>query len=374
MWQPLGAGGGGAYGQQFDRAQQVNELLVAQPLCRAINPDRTLLEVGVRLQDGTLTSLRISLPPGFPSERPALSITSPVRHPWVDSIGRLSFPLLDRWAAPSIRLATVVADAFKGLGGQPALAPSKAGAAAQQQAAAAQQQAQQPGRPGAQQHVAAAAAAQHPPPGPQSSLGRLSAAGSGPASLAPGSGPPSLMPAGSAPGREQPPAIPTTFPEVAAMSNEELSRALSEPGAYQRLVQAAAQRLDLWQGVERLKGETRELAAANLARSEEQAGIRNQMAVVRASDYAPAKAAFDDKWARQQAVLAKLSPEVLMRRLQEATREAEEQGEQLLAQLGAGEVGLEAFVERYTRAQATYHQRDLKLQAAQQTLPPLHPR
>jgi len=38
------------------------------------------------------------------------------------------------------------------------------------------------------------------------------------------------------------------------------------------------------------------------------------MAVVRASDYAPAKAAFDEKWARQQAVLAKLSPDVLMRR------------------------------------------------------------
>lgn len=164
----------------------------------------------------------------------------------------------------------------------------------------------------------------------------------------------------------------------------------------------------------------------------QQAGIRNQMAVVRASDYAPAKAAFDDKWARQQAVLAKLSPEVLMRRwasggpphapregnstqlaawrvrgpgqtwgnalrrahaqapcaepccrcaappprcrLQEATREAEEQGEQLLAQLSARELGLEAFVERYMRAQATYHQRDLKLQAAQQTLPPLNPR
>lgn len=61
-------------------------------------------------------------------------------------------------------------------------------------------------------------------------------------------------------------------------------------------------------------------------------------------------------------------------RLQEATREAEEQGERVLAQLGAGEVGLEAFVERYTRVQATYHQRDLKLQAAQQTLPPLRHR
>jgi exonuclease VII small subunit len=40
----------------------------------------------------------------------------------------------------------------------------------------------------------------------------------------------------------------------------------------------------------------------------------------------------------------------------------------MLQQLGAGELGVEAFVERYTKAQAKYHQRDLKLQAAQQTL------
>ena len=56
------------------------------------------------------------------------------------------------------------------------------------------------------------------------------------------------------------------------------------------------------------------------------------------------------------------------RRLQEAVREAEAEGEQVLQQLGAGELGVEAFVERYTKAQAKYHQRDLKLQAAQQTL------
>ena len=38
------------------------------------------------------------------------------------------------------------------------------------------------------------------------------------------------------------------------------------------------------------------------------------MAIIRSGEYAPAKAAFDAQWARQQAVLAKLSPDVLMRR------------------------------------------------------------
>lgn len=50
---------------------------------------------------------------------------------------------------------------------------------------------------------------------------------------------------------------------------------------------------------------------------------------------------------------------------------AEEEGERLVQQLGAGEVVVDVFVERYTKAQATYHQRDLKLQAGQQTLPQL---
>ena len=59
------------------------------------------------------------------------------------------------------------------------------------------------------------------------------------------------------------------------------------------------------------------------------------------------------------------------RRLHDATREAEEEGERLVAQLGAGELTVDEFVTRYTKAQATYHQREIKLQAAQQTLPTL---
>ena len=191
---------------------------------------RSLLEVGVRLQDSTLTSLRISLPPGFPGERPALSITSPVRHPWVDSIGRLSFPMLDRWGGSNVRLAAVVAEAFKGLGGSPVAAPSKAGG----QAAA--------GRP---QQAPPASQQQQ-----QQQQQQLGGAGSGL-----GSGPPSLAPAGSSTSMSasgsgalpRPPPIPLTFEEVEALGEEELSAAMSDREAYQALVAAAAARLNLWQ-------------------------------------------------------------------------------------------------------------------------------
>lgn len=158
------------------------------------------------------------------------------------------------------------------------------------------------------------------------------------------------------------------------MGEEQLARTLADERAYNQLVGQLAASLNLWQVVDKLKGETRELAAANLAKSEEQGEIRNQMAIIRSGEYAPAKAQFDDKWARQQVVLSKLNPEVLIRRLQDAAQEAAEEGERLQQQLAAGEISVEAFVERFVKAQATYHQRDLRLQAAQQTLPTLTPR
>ena len=184
----------------------------------------------MRLQDGTLTSLRISLPPAFPADRPALSITSPVRHPWVDSIGRLSFPLLDRWGGPNVRLAAVVADAFKGLGGQPALAPTKAGGGGG--SSSSQQQGAQPGAAGQQQAGPAAGG----------SSGRLSAAGSGPAMAGAGSGG-----GNGRGGLPAAPPIPTSFPEVQQMSDAQLSQSLSDEATYKQLVEQLAASLNLRQ-------------------------------------------------------------------------------------------------------------------------------
>jgi ESCRT-I complex subunit VPS37 len=158
-----------------------------------------------------------------------------VRHPWVDSIGRLSCPLLDRWGSSGMRLAAVVAEAYKGLGGSPAPAPTKAGAAQQGQPAAQQGAAQQ------QQ--------QHPPPAQHASSGQLGGAGSGlgsgPASLAPAASGASV--ASSSGGPPRPPPIPTSREEAEGLTDEELSAALADREAYQALVAAAAARLNLWQ-------------------------------------------------------------------------------------------------------------------------------
>lgn len=42
-------------------------------------------------------------------------MTSPIQHPWVDSIGRLSFPSLSRWVGSNLRLAAVVSEAIQHL-------------------------------------------------------------------------------------------------------------------------------------------------------------------------------------------------------------------------------------------------------------------
>lgn len=58
-----------------------------------------------------------------------------------------------------------------------------------------------------------------------------------------------------------------------------------------------------------------------------------------------------------------------MQKLQSAAQQADEQSDKLYKQLQAGEVPLEAFVQRYVEARAVFHQRDLKAQAALHTIP-----
>jgi Modifier of rudimentary (Mod(r)) protein len=88
----------------------------------------------------------------------------------------------------------------------------------------------------------------------------------------------------------------------------------------------------------------------------------------RSSDYAAAKEAFDGKYARQEAVLAKLRPDKLLDSLGAKINEAEQASEELQDKFLRGEVPLDAFVEGYLRHRIQYHQRDLKRQAASQQL------
>ena len=88
----------------------------------------------------------------------------------------------------------------------------------------------------------------------------------------------------------------------------------------------------------------------------------------RSSEYAAAKESFDQKYKRQQAVLRPLQPSVLIESLSKAAAKADEESDALYDRFSSGEVAVDGFVAQYVRARTLYHQRELKCQAAQQTL------
>lgn len=88
----------------------------------------------------------------------------------------------------------------------------------------------------------------------------------------------------------------------------------------------------------------------------------------RSSNYAAAKAEFDEKYGKQQAVLAKLRADKLLDMLGVKTNEAEQSSDELQDKFLAGDLPLDSFVDTYLKQRVVYHQRDLKRQAASQQL------
>lgn len=314
------------------RAQQINELLVSIPQSRAVNPERSLLEVPLQLSTGAAVALRITIPSGFPQERPVLSVTSPIQHPWVDSIGRLSFPSLSRWVGSNLRLAAVVSEAIQHLDSA-MLVPGKG--------------------------LCPSQAGMMPQPPIAGPIDQTSS---------------SAMPISSQKLRLPPPR--THFPELQKMSNGAIAEALTDQPTYGQLLQQAlsgggsgGDGVQPNEVIRELRCSVEDAARRNISREAEMAELRNQIAIIRSSEYAPAKSAYDEKIEQQQKVLDLLSPKVLVQKLQAAAAAAEEESEDLYKRFSEGGLNLEAFVEEYTAVRALYHQRDLKAQAAVHTIP-----
>ena len=238
-------------------------------------------------------------------------MTQPLRHPWVDTAGRLSWPALDAWSSNRSRLAALVAEATSSLSGQPARStPDNA--------------------------------------------------------------------ASSSPMQE----------ELAAMSAEQLSRLLASEEAYVAFVQQQAANAHIIQVKAQLRRGNAELARATLAKEALLGELRNQIAIIRSSEYAAVKESFDEKYARQQAVLAQLQPSALIALLAKAAAAADADSDQactvaafrdacmhaectyvqVYQRFLQGDLSVDAFVAPYVRARTLYHQRELKRQAAAQTL------
>ena len=118
-----------------------------------------------------------------------------------------------------------------------------------------------------------------------------------------------------------------------------------------------------------LRRSNAEAARANLAKEAEIEEIRRQIAIVRSTEYEPAKAAFSEKFSRQEAAREQIAPEKLIERLQVAAGDAKQEASVLEQRYKSGELPVERFVEEYGLTMEKFHSRDMKYQAALQTIP-----
>jgi hypothetical protein len=98
--------------------------------------------------------------------------------------------------------------------------------------------------------------------------------------------------------------------------------------------------------------------------------VRNQLAVVKSSEYTLIKSRFDELYERQQKVLSTVGGTVWREKLEEAVSAADSASAAVKADFLAGDMLLEDFVRRHVELRTKHHVLDLKRQAAEQLLRP----
>eukprot|EP00775_Hariotina_reticulata_P011542 gene11542-11685_t len=333
-----------------ERQQQVDEFVRQFPGCRAINPDRTVFDLPLELKDKKTTALRISLPPHFPQERPALSVLVPVAHPAVDQTGRLHTSLLNNWVYGGSRLSSAVAEAV----------------AALTEGVVDSRQADGPGAgpvpfPAGYPVPAGPLASNRPQLlGSPGAAGALRAEGSRSASASPTRLTGLPLPAG--------PATTSNMPDFSRYTAAQLEELLQNPAAFKAVLQEALKGSPMAATLEDIRVKNRQLAESNLSKQNAINEVRNQLAVVKSSEYTLIKSRFDELYDRQQKVMSTVGGTVWREKLEEAVSAADSASAAVKADFLAGDMSLEDFVRRHVELRTKHHILDLKRQAAEQLL------
>eukprot|EP00877_Chromochloris_zofingiensis_P009383 jgi/Chrzof1/4699/Cz14g23090.t1 len=325
------------------RSQQIEELLASFPGCKAINPDRSVFDLPLELKDKKATALRVSLPPHFPQERPVLSVLLPVIHPAVDGTGRVHTSQLNTWVFGQSKLVDVVAEAVRSL---------TDGVADTRQANAVGTVPYPPGYPGA---VPAASTSYPPAPGPllqhRPNLGSSTS--------------PTRLPANGAATLNGPM---TPLPDISQLSAAQMQQCLTDEAEFKKLLKLAVQKSPMAATLEDIRVKNRQLAESNLSKQNAINEVRNQLAVVKSSEYILIKQHFDELHARQKAVLDKLGTIVFKERLEDAVSESDASSNALSTAYLEGQVPLDQFLNEYVEHRTRHHVTDLKRQAADSLL------
>jgi hypothetical protein len=169
---------------------------------------------------------------------------------------------------------------------------------------------------------------------------------------------------------------PVDFPLLAEMPAHEMELALNDPATFGALlarVAASDSQARGGGGAAAARRETADLARANLAVARQLAELRTQIAIVRSAGADAAKAAFAEKFARQERAREQVAPERLIERLARGAAAAGDEAAALEGRLLGGALPVEAFLQDYVAARTRYHSRHLRYQAALQTIPTTTP-
>ncbi|MEW5309358.1 MAG: hypothetical protein WDW38_001252 [Sanguina aurantia] len=318
-----------AYAYSPGRSQHIEDLLKAYPSAQPINGDRSVIDVPMAIANGKSSVLRVSLPPGFPQEKPLLQVFLPLGHPAVDSSGRLHFRSIDEWGRPGSEPASLHALVREAIG-MLATASLKT-----EPGPSPQPQASQPQRQPASS--ATSGASQNGPPRPAAT-----------------------------PAAELYLATETRS-HLQHLPTSRLEELLTDDAALRGYIGSRMAASQAVQSLEALHDKNASLAASNLELGSTITQARGHVAIVRSSDYASARSLFDGLYARHQAVLTQLSPAVLLGQMRAEAQEVDDKSDALVESFysGATNGSVDSFVEQYRLARVKFHVLDIKRQAAE---------
>eukprot|EP00798_Chlamydomonas_sp_ICE-L_P018518 gene18518-25021_t len=282
----------------------------AFPGARAINPERSVIDLPLELQ-GKKTALRISLPPYFPQEPPSLLMVIPIQHLSVDpNSGRVRCRSVDDWNCNLGRsnLTAVVQEALSLL-----LGPAPYLDRPQQEGSAS-------GIPAAESSETLVGATED---------GAARAKGA-----------------------------------LEELSNAELEKLLDDESAFKAFVIKWTQESPAAKTLQEIRRRNAEIAGEVISMQASIDETRNQVAIVRSSEFASCRGELEVLLQRQANVMAKLGPSVILDELKKTAAEVDDKSSALNDAFDSGSVPVEQFVENYMKQRLEYHTMDMHRQAA----------
>jgi ESCRT-I complex subunit VPS37 len=147
-------------------------------------------------------------------------------------------------------------------------------------------------------------------------------------------------------------------------SADELNRLLTDKDAYNKFLHSLDEVRRLEKISDELRRSTIDESRNNLAKESEISELRTQCMIIRNTELAASQEKFDEFEKRYKEVQANCSPDALLRKLQDAANEADEESENYHRKFLNGEIELLEYIQKYRKQRLLYHKRSLIRMAA----------